>query len=261
MTDSEQDPTLGTCEKLAAKIAKVMAAIGEVPKNGHNDRFNYSYPLDEDVMKALREAMTEHGLVAIPSVAGRSMTKETTSGGTEMIHTRVQLEITLIDSDSGQQKTVHWEGEAQDQQDKGLYKAYTSGMKYWALKTFLMSAGDDVERADAASSQPKQSSGSSGSREPSDAQVEFAEDLTSSSVWSEKEQAGLEQRIANYTRSQMSDLIDSMQETIEKREAQQNGEQQGHQPQRQDPSDVTPTQKEENQEPFADPDESDDLPF
>jgi len=82
MTDSEQDPTLGTCEKLAAKIAKVMAAIGEVPKNGHNDRFNYSYPLDEDVMKALREAMTEHGLVAIPSVVGRSMTKETTSGGT-----------------------------------------------------------------------------------------------------------------------------------------------------------------------------------
>lgn len=216
MSDSEHDPSLGTCEKLAQKIAKIMEGVGDIPKNGHNDRFNYDYPLDEDVMKALRKQMTEHGVIALPSVIGRTIEKQTTSGGTEMLHTRVQFEITLIDTDSGQQRTVHWEGEAQDSQDKGLYKAYTSGMKYWALKTFLMSAGDDVERTDSSPARQEQHR-KNGKKEPSEAQIDFAKDLAESSVWSETEKEGLRKRIDNYSRSEMSDLIDDMHSEIEKR--------------------------------------------
>jgi len=251
MNDSTEDPSLGRAGDLASTIADVMASIGEIPKNGYNDYHNYDYPLDEDVMSALREAMTEHNLIALPSVEGRSMNKVSTGPDESdfQFHTRVQFSVTLIDGDSGQQRTMHWEGEAQDGQDKGLYKAYTSGMKYWALKTFLMSAGDDVETADAAKEQPSRSSGQNGRREPSDAQMEFAQDLAKSSVWSEQEQADLKKRISAVSRSEMSDLIDDMQGTIEKRKS--NGHQQNE-------NTVSETA---NDPAFDDGAEDDDLPF
>ena len=243
MSDSTNDPELGTAKNLAAKLASAMTSIGDIPKNGHNDYHGYDYPLESDVMDALRSELAERGVAIFPSVEGRSFKQiEGNEQDGFTYHTRVQLAITLIDSESGEQRTMHWEGEASDTQDKGLYKAYTSGMKYWALKTFLMSAGDDAERDNPGQSKSRSrgsqsrngrtngrsgKSGSSGNgsrRDPSDAQIEFAQDLASSSVWSDEEKQGLQARIKKYSRSQMSDLIDDMQSKIEEREAEQNGQ-------------------------------------
>jgi hypothetical protein len=218
------DPGLGTAGNLAAKLADAMTSIGEIPKNGHNDYHGYDYPLESDVMDALRSELAERGVAIFPSVEGRSVNRVGNEEDGYTLHTRVQLAITLVDSESGEQRTMHWEGEAMDGQDKGLYKAYTSGMKYWALKTFLMSAGDDVERSNPGGG-AHQNSRSNGSREPTDPQVEFAQNLAQSSVWSNNEKESLQGRIQNYNRSQMSDLIDQMKSTIEEREAGQNGKQ------------------------------------
>jgi len=124
------------------------------------------------------------------------------------------MEITLIDGDSGQSKTVMWDGEAQDGQDKGLYKAYTSGIKYWALKTFLLSADADVETHDAAAGQAR--SNGSASHEPTEAQIEYAEDLAQNSVWTDEEsEALLNTRIPSADKNELSDLIDHMSKVVE----------------------------------------------
>jgi len=250
MEDPEPDPDLGTAPELAKKIAAVMADIDDVPKNGHNDYHGYDYATDDDVMGAVRPTMAEHNLVALPSLVSRDIQRFGKEGD-YTLHTRIVLDITLLDADSGQQKTMRWEGEAQDTQDKGLYKAYTSAIKYFMLKVFLLSADTDVETDDisgksGASSAPKGGS-NGGPKPPSDKQVSFAKDLAQSSVWSDEEKQGLLKRIDTCSRSQMSDLIDNMQETIEEREAQQNGDPGGQEP------------PEDEEDPFEDADE--DLPF
>ena len=203
--------------KLAAKIARVMAAIDSVPKNGRNDYHGYNYSTDDDVMQSVRPVMAEHNLIALPSVADRNVERVSTGPDESdyQLHTHITLEITLIDGDSGQSKTVTWEGEAQDGQDKGLYKAYTSGIKYWALKTFLLSADTDVETHDAAANQPTQNGYSA---EPSDAQLEYASDLYEKPCWSDKEQESLRARVASADKNELSDLIDKMQQTVEERQ-------------------------------------------
>ena len=204
--------------KLAAKIAKVMAAIDSVPKTGRNDFHNYDYSTDDDVMQSVRPTMAEHNLIALPSVKDRSIERVSTGKKEEdyQLHTRVTLEITLIDGDSGQSKTITWEGEAQDGQDKGLYKAYTSGIKYWALKTFLLSADTDVETHDAAANYSGGSSNGGGG-EPSDAQLEYASDLYEKPCWSESEKEKLRGRVADADKNELSDLIDNMQAAVDKR--------------------------------------------
>ena len=69
-----------------------------------------------------------------------------------------------------------------------------------------------------------QSSGrrpTSRSNGPTEEQVDFVKDLMESSVWSEKERGNLQKRLDNYTRSQVSDMIDQMQEIIDARKAEQ----------------------------------------
>jgi hypothetical protein len=193
--------------QLAKKIAQVMAAIDRVPKNGVNDYHGYEYSTDDDVMQSVRPVMAEHNLIALPSVTERETVEVETNKGTET-KTYITMEITLIDGDSGQSKTVMWDGEAQDGQDKGLYKAYTSGIKYWALKTFLLSADADVETHDAAAGQARSNGRSSG---PSDAQLDYARDLAKEDVWEEHERKQLlNDRIPNASSQEISELIEHM---------------------------------------------------
>ena len=210
------DPSKDGVDKLAMKMAQVMAEIDAVPKNGWNDFHKYEYSNDDDVMQSIRPVMAEHNLVAIPSVVERDM-KRVSTGKKEsdyQLHTHLTLDITLIDGDSGQTKTIRWEGEAQDGQDKGLYKAYTSAIKYWALKTFLLSADAGVETHDAAAAQG--SDGSSGGSGPSDKQISYARDLAKKDVWTDSERRQLlNDRIPNADSRTLSDLIDHMKRVTE----------------------------------------------
>jgi len=171
MTDEIDDAGLGTAPELAATIAQVMADIDGVPKTGYNDFHNYEYSTDDDVMGALRPVMAKHGLVALPDLVSRDVQRFGSEAEGYTLHTRIVLDITLIDSDSGQQRTMRWEGEAQDTQDKGLYKAYTSAIKYFMLKTFLLSADTDVETDDIAGKQGASSPPPQGDEVVTDVQV------------------------------------------------------------------------------------------
>jgi|GEM_PF-4547377 len=52
-------------------------------------------------------------------------------------------DYTLACGDTGATITTRWTGEAADSQDKGINKAATAALKYWLLKTFLISTGDE----------------------------------------------------------------------------------------------------------------------
>ena len=121
---------------LFAKMARVMGKLEWLPKNGFNKHFKYAFVTDADVVDAVRTAMSAEGLALFVSMDSVQQ---------EGKHTIASFTITFADGESGATKSIHWVGEANDTQDKGLAKAATSAIKYALLKTFLISTGDDPD--------------------------------------------------------------------------------------------------------------------
>ena len=125
---------------LLGKLALVMRDVSNIPKNGWNAHFKYKSVLDTDVVKAVHDSFVTHGVVMISSM---------TSSQRDANNTVCQFIFTLYDAESGESISAPWEGEAYDQQDKGINKAATAAVKYFLLKLFLISTGDLGEDADA----------------------------------------------------------------------------------------------------------------
>lgn len=130
--------------KIAAKLAKVMAELARVPKNGRNDFHKYDYATAADVFGIVRTALGDAG-VAFHSTVDRVEHSEPDNKGN--ILTTVQGTATYTD-ESGESFTGSWAGVGQDKGDKGIYKAITGGLKYALMGTLLLDTGDDPEATD-----------------------------------------------------------------------------------------------------------------
>ena len=118
------------------KISQVMAQVNRVPKNGYNSFHKYNYATESDLTESIRPILIECGLAFFTTVLEQNREGE---------FTKVKMEFTLVDIDTGEMlKSTYW-GEGQDKGDKGLYKAYTGATKYFLMKTFLIPTGDDPE--------------------------------------------------------------------------------------------------------------------
>lgn len=142
-TTSTQDPNA----QLAAAMAKVLASVHAIGKSGRNDFHGYDYATESDITNAVRRLLGEHGIALFPSVKEVDVKEVKNARGKTTKLTTVTLQITLAHS-SGGTMVVEWRGQGEDSGDKGYYKAYTGAMKYFLLKTFLISTGDDPEATD-----------------------------------------------------------------------------------------------------------------
>lgn len=134
--------------RLYKKLHAVMAAVDRVAKKGRNSFFGYNYVTEGDVETVVRDAMIENGVLCMPSVVSCAIEEvKTTKGGTERI-ARLEMAYTWIDIESGESMETCFISEGQDPGEKGVYKAYSGGMKYALLKTFHIPTGDDPERDD-----------------------------------------------------------------------------------------------------------------
>lgn len=128
--------TMSEIQSIYKKIGKVMSAVVRVPKNGYNSFHKYNYTTESDLTESIRPILQEAGLAFFSNVLEQEREGE---------FTKVKMEFTLADMDSGEViKSTYW-GEGQDKGDKGLYKAYTGATKYFLMKTFLIPTGDDPE--------------------------------------------------------------------------------------------------------------------
>jgi hypothetical protein len=153
--------------KLAAKLVKVMGAIGHIPKRGRNDFFGYDYATEADVADAVRVALVAEGVVMIPSIVDVKEREVVTRQNKKEIVTTVTLHITFIDGDSGAMFSFRMAGAGQDGGDKGIMKAISAAVKYAQLKALSLPTGDDPEadaHTDRAQAQP--TNGRPAEREP-----------------------------------------------------------------------------------------------
>jgi hypothetical protein len=132
--------------KLARKKNRVIELVGAIKKTGYNDYSGYSFVEEAEVVRTLRSALTEAGLSLGISTSEilPPQTIQTEFG--ECYNYTIKMTFTLVDTETGYMESYPWFAMGSDPADKALYKAYTSGVKYFLLKTFLLPTHDDVER-------------------------------------------------------------------------------------------------------------------
>lgn len=132
-------------QKLARKFIEVMKECSYVEKNGTNTYHNYQYATSADVLAKVNASLVKHGIasVAVPDLL--DMVDVTTAkGNTEKLAT-VQMNITLVDTESGETFTITGIGSGQDSGDKAVMKAETAAIKYAYMLSLAISTGDDPE--------------------------------------------------------------------------------------------------------------------
>lgn len=120
------------------RISAVMADVAYVQKEDKKVNNQYTFVSHDAVTKAVRGALIEHGIVAIPSVTSWSQDGNRTS---------VDLCVDFVNIDQPDDRvSVNVFGFGVDQQDKGPGKAFSYAKKYAYLQTFALETGDDPER-------------------------------------------------------------------------------------------------------------------
>ena len=131
--------------KIAKKLVNVMAECSHIAKNGLNSYHQYKYATAEDVLLKVNSALTKNKIasIVIPEIA--SMVDVTNlKGNTEHLVT-VNVQIKLIDSESGECVDLFGIGSGQDAGDKAVMKAQTAAIKYAYMMSLCIATGDDPE--------------------------------------------------------------------------------------------------------------------
>jgi hypothetical protein len=130
---------------LFAAMAAVLGEIRRVPKNGRNDFHKYDYVTEGDLVDAVRDILSAHGMSFWPSVVEHKEEEVKNARGKTEFKATVTLSVTFAHSNGGSVTTT-WVGQGVDASDKAYYKAYTGAVKYALMKTFMVSTGDDPEQ-------------------------------------------------------------------------------------------------------------------
>ncbi len=139
-------PSLSVTAKLARKKNKVIKLVDGISKTGYNAYHDYRFVEEAEVVRVLRSALTKAGLsLSVSTSEILPPTSIKTEFG-EFYNYTIKMTFTLVDTETGYSESYPWLGMGSDPGDKALYKAYTSGVKYFLLKNFLLPTDDDVER-------------------------------------------------------------------------------------------------------------------
>ncbi len=152
---------------IAVKFLEVMKECKYIEKSGTNSYHGYKYATSADVLSKVNSALVKHGLIsiAVPKLLG--LTDVATSRGNVEKLASVQIDITLIDAETGETLSISGIGSGQDSGDKAVMKAETAAIKYAYLLSLAISTGDDPE-ADSRTDENTSMEGSrnAGSRNP-----------------------------------------------------------------------------------------------
>mgnify|MGYP001270096257 FL=1 len=131
--------------KIAKKLVNVMIECGHIAKNGLNSYHQYKCATAEDVLLKVNSALTKNKIasVVIPEIASM-VDVINLKGNTEHLVT-VNVQIKLIDSESGECVDLFGIGSGQDAGDKAVMKAQTAAIKYAYMMSLCIATGDDPE--------------------------------------------------------------------------------------------------------------------
>lgn len=134
--------------KLFGKMARVMGIINRVPKSGNNTFHKYKYATADDVADTIRDAMAEVNLaliVQMGDVRQETIEYESSNKTTKTIRTTINFNFIFACGDTGAVVSSPWTSQVDDNSDKAVNKCATAAEKYFLMKTFIVSAGDEPD--------------------------------------------------------------------------------------------------------------------
>jgi hypothetical protein len=140
-------PAKTTPKNLVSKLAEVMGLMAHIEKGGWNSNQKYRFVRESDVAEKASQLLAERNIFILQSVQEVKMEPLYESrGGMTMFLTTVKMGFQFVDGDSSSKTDIlYFWGTGADNGDKGIYKAMTGAEKYFLMKTFLISTGDDPE--------------------------------------------------------------------------------------------------------------------
>lgn len=131
---------------LFQRLNAMKAECKNLHKDGHNSFHGFAFVSHDGLMNFLRDKMAEHGVAVLylgPSKMEREVSGQTRSGA-EKIRFSVWTKYLIANADNPEERfEATGYGEAIDQEDKGHSKAITSAHKYFYMKLFDVSGGDE----------------------------------------------------------------------------------------------------------------------
>ena len=148
---------------LAAKIAKASADVGgrlKADKTNTQDRYNYISA--DKILAECGQALAAVGVSVIPAMTDADINIGETAGGKRRFDARVAFVMTVTDGDT--ESAQPWFGFGADYTtpDKAVYKAVTSGHKYFLSKLLMIGEGNEDGEHEAAPEAPARQANGNG---------------------------------------------------------------------------------------------------
>lgn len=132
---------------LAEKIAKASLAVGSLAADKTNKDQNYDYISADQILSKAGAALAGVGVVLFPAILDEDVTRLEYTNQYNKTISRYDARITfnMILSDGETSLESVWIGRGSDYAvpDKALYKAITSGHKYYLMKLLNIGVGNE----------------------------------------------------------------------------------------------------------------------
>ena len=121
--------------KLLKKILEVKKSVSYLQKAKHVGAVQFDYVSSDQVLGSVREKMNEIGLLIMPSITSAVLTQFVTKNGSPQFMTELNVVMTWVDVETGEEYPVPYYGQGVDNSEKGTGKAATYLEKYFILKS------------------------------------------------------------------------------------------------------------------------------
>lgn len=131
---------------IATKMAAVMATIRHPERSKHVSFGDFHYATRDDIFECAREALVANGVAWLPSMRCTSSepTGKKTKGGDEICRVSVDVEITFIDTETGESLNTTWSGQALTHDERGAQGASTQAVRFALTNAFMLLDGFDM---------------------------------------------------------------------------------------------------------------------
>lgn len=130
---------------LSTKLVRVMEECRYIQKDAQNDHDKYTYASAGAVLEKVNNALVKQGIATITRPKVINSWERVTGKGNVLYYKEVEVEITLIDTETGEKLVISGIGCGMDVGDKAVMKAQTAAIKYAWLMTLQIATGDDPE--------------------------------------------------------------------------------------------------------------------
>jgi len=144
MTTETQTPTDSPLPLIQA-IHSVMSGINRLKNDGTNTQQNFNFASVHAVYDYVRPLMTDVGLIIIPAMVGYELSEYQTKRGGTVHRATVTFEFTIACTGTSFMMKERFTVHGDDYGDKSFTKAASFADKYFLLKLFKISTGDEVE--------------------------------------------------------------------------------------------------------------------